>query len=394
MEKGKVYLAIIAGGQGTRLFPLSHDECPKQFCHIDKNRTFIQATIKRFVDFGIKPKRVVIVVTNDNQLRLAKEQCLPLGVISENIIKIDSSYGYAGAMVYAAEFIQELDEDAIIINTPADQFIVSDENFTTTINNALDSARAGNPTIIGVKVSDLVTFTGCGHALYDAPEDDEELPTYDVKGFIEKPDEKKALQLMREDCSACNTGINVWDVFTILSADIKSKVGLSTDALMKGLRAYSDLKVAVGTFLWYDCGTLKSLFDISAKTPNHKNANLGKGTIERTDCRRSLFYAIEGVTLRATNIKDSAIIINNIGDRIVIAIVKLDDSQKVKQLAENYKEHREFLTEDFSFGARNNIIMRTDYSKEIRAGFVGVDDCIVYSHKNPDGDIEIAISEQ
>ena len=393
MEKGKVWTAIIAGGQGTRLFPLSHDECPKQFCHIDKNQTFIQATIKRFVDFVVKPRRVVIIVTNDNQLDLAKEQCVPLGVISENILKINPGFGYAGAMIKAAEFIKELDEDAIIINTPADQFIVSDESFVETINNALDSARVGNPTIIGVKVSDLVTFTGCGHALYDAPENDEELPIYDVKGFIEKPEKETALALMRENSSACNTGINVWDTHTILSAKVEAR-GLGTDELMSALRLYADLKVAVGTFAWYDCGTSKSLFDISIKTPNHKNANLGKGTIERTDCRRSLFYSIDGVTLRATNIKDAAIIINNIDDHIVIAIVKLDDSQKVKQLAENYKEHKEFLTDDFSFGARNNIVMRTDYSKEIRVGFVGVNDCIVYSHKHRTGEIEIAISEQ
>ena len=394
MEKGKVWTAIIAGGQGTRLFPLSHDECPKQFCHLNKTQTFIQATIKRFVDFGVKPRRVVIIVTNDNQLNLAKEQCVPLGIISENILKIDPNYGYAGAMIKAAEFINELDEDAIIINTPADQFIVSDESFTETINNALDSARAGNPTIIGVKVSDLVTFTGCGHALFHAPENDEELPIYDVEGFVEKPDKNTALALMRENSSACNTGINVWDVHTILSIRVETIVGLGTDELMASLRLYANLKVAVGTFPWHDCGTLKSLFEISAKTPNHKNATLGNGKVERTDCRGSLFYTIEGVTLRATNIKDEAIILNVIDGKIVLAAVKLKDSQKVKQFAEKYNEHKDLLTEDFSFGARNNIIMRTDFSKELNAGFVGADSHIVYSHKNADGSIEIAVSEQ
>lgn len=296
-------------------------------------------------------------------------------------------------MIKAAEFISELDENAVIINTPADQFIVSDESFIETINNALDSARSGNPTIIGVKVSDLVTFTGCGHALYDAPESEEELPTYNVKGFVEKPEKEQALQLMREDCSACNTGINVWDAHTILSAKVDAR-GLGTDELMSALRLYADLKVAVGTFPWYDCGTLKSLYDISAKTPNHKNATLGGGKVERTDCRGSLFCSIKGVTLRATNIKDEAIILNVIDGKIVLAAVKLKDSQKVKQLAENYKEHKEFLIDDFSFGARNNIVMRTDFSKELHAGFVGADNHIVYSHKNQDGEIEIAISEQ
>lgn len=391
---GHVYLLIVAGGQGTRLFPLSHDGCPKQFCHIDKNRTFIQATIKRFVDFGVKPQRVVIIVTNDNQLKLAQKQCVPLGIISENILKIDPNYGYAGAMIKGAEFIKEIDEEAVIINTPADQYIVPDESFNEALNNALDSARAGSPAILGVKVNDLVTFTGCGHALYHAPDnEDDEQPTYTVHGFVEKPDKDYAIMLMRKGCSACNTGINVWSTSTILGIDV-DPMGLGTDALMEKLKESSKLQVAIGTFPWYDCGTLKSLFDISAKTPNHENANLGGGTIERTDCRRSLFYTIDGVTLRATNIKDAAIIINNIDDRIVIAVVELSDSQKVKQLAENYKEHKDFLTDDFSFNARNNIIMRSDYSNEIRVGFVGVDGYIAYSHKNPDGTIEIAISKQ
>lgn len=389
-----VYVLIIAGGQGTRLFPLSHDGCPKQFCHIDKNRTFIQATIKRFIDLGIKPQHVIIIVTNDNQLRLAKKQCIPLGIISENILKIDPGYGYAGAMIKGAEFIKELDEEAVIINTPADQYIVPDESFNEAINNALESAQAGNPTILGVKVNDLVTFTGCGHALYHAPDnEDDEQPTYTVHGFVEKPDKDYATMLMRKGCSACNTGINVWSVSTILGIDV-DPMGLGTDTLMDKLKENSRLQVAIGTFPWYDCGTLKSLYDISAKTPNHENANLGKGIIERTDCRDSLFYSIEGVTLRATNIRDTAIIINNIDDRIVIAVVELSDSQKVKELAEKYKEHKELLVNDFAVSARNNEIMRSDYSGEIRVGFVGVDGCIVYSHKNPDGTIEIAISKQ
>ena len=387
-RKGHVYLAVIAGGQGTRLFPLSHDGCPKQFCHIDKDRTFIQATIERFVNFGIKAKRVIVVVTNDNQLELAKEQCVPLGVISENILKIDPGFGYAGAMVKAAEFIKELDKDAVVVNTPADQFIVSDDSFIETINNALDSARENNPTIIGVKISDLVTFTGCGHALYDVPEDEADLPTYDVKGFVEKPNESTATMLMREDCSACNTGINVWSVKTILSADVEAR-GLGTDELMKAL---GNLKVAVGKFRWYDCGTLKSLYDISSKTPNHKNANLGQGMVERTGCLHSLFYSIGGVTVRATNIRDAAVVVNDIDDHIVIAVVGLSDSQEVKKLAEDYKEHKSLLTGHYSVSALNNFVMPSDYSDHIRVGFVGVDQCIVYSHKNSDGSIEIAVS--
>ena len=54
---GNIWLAIIAGGRGTRLFPHSHDDCPKQFCVLDDTNTFIQATARRFIALGVKPNR-------------------------------------------------------------------------------------------------------------------------------------------------------------------------------------------------------------------------------------------------------------------------------------------------------------------------------------------------
>lgn len=391
-KSNHVWAAIIAGGQGTRLFPLSHDACPKQFCHLDDENTFIQATIKRFLGIGIKPTRIVIITTNENQTYLAQEQCIPLGIRSLNIHQISPYYGYAGAMVKAAELINNIDKQATIINTPADQFIVSDENFKDTIDNAVNCANSGIPTIVGVKISDLVTTMGCGHALYD-PDEIVENNCFSVKGFIEKPKKELAKQLMLDDNSACNTGINVWMAKSLLnsitSSEIDQDVGLNTDILMQKL---GDLKLAVGEFRWYDCGTLKSLYDISAKTPNHKNASLGKGKVARTDCRRSLFYSIEGIELRVTNIKDCAVLATVIDDKVIIAIVKLADSQRVKGLAEDYQLNKDFLTDDFSVGSRNNTIVPTNFSKEIRVGFVGVDNCIVYTHKNDDGSIEVAVS--
>lgn len=387
----RTWVAIIAGGQGTRLFPLSHEACPKQFCHLDDNNTFIQATIKRFLKIGIRASRIVVITTNENQTHLAKEQCIPLGVLSLNIHQIPSYYGYAGAMVKAAELIHKIASKAIIINTPADQYIVYDESFEKTVKDAIESANSGTPTIIGVKISDLVTVMGCGHAIY-GPEEPVTNNCYRVKGFIEKPKEKEAKKLMLSDASACNTGINVWTAKSLLEAISSSEIdetGLNTDTLMQKL---GNLMLAVGKFRWYDCGTLKSLYDISTKTPNHKNASLGKGKINRTDCRRSLFYSIEGIELRVTNIKDCAVLATVIDDKVIIAIVKLADSQRVKGLAEDYQLHKDFLTDDFSVGSRNNTIVPTNFSKEIRVGFVGVDNCIVYTHKNDDGTIEVAVS--
>ncbi len=387
MEK-HVWVAIIAGGQGTRLFPISHTNRPKQFCRLDKRNTFIQAVIENFTGLGVKPTHIVVVTTSEHQTELAKEQVLPRGVLSQNILEISPSFGYAGAMVKAAEFISMLDPEAIVINTPSDQFLVADEDFGSTIDAAIEAAKASQPVIIGVKVNDLVTAMGCGHALYE----EVEAPCFPVTGFVEKPKREEADRIMRQGNSACNTGINVWRASTVLSATEGIQlVGLATDDFMKLL---GELKIAVGNFEWHDCGTLKSLYEVSKKTPNHKNASLGNGSFERNNCRGSLLYASRGMELRVTGAKDDAVIFTIINEKPIIVVAKLAESQRIKDLAEDYSRHEAFLTDDFSFGARNNVVLGSNVSDELIVGFVGVENYAVYVHKRSDGTLEAAVSKQ
>lgn len=386
---GNLWLAVIAGGQGTRLFPLSHDSCPKQFCDLDADNTFIQATVRRFIDIGVKPNHVVVITTNARQTALAGEQLTPLGVITPNIYEISPSYGYAGAMVKAAEFINEQDENAVIVNTPSDQFIVVDNEFIDTMKLAIRSANANCPTVVGVKVNDLVTFMGCGHAVYDP---DEIGFCKVVKEFVEKPHKELAIKMMRADNSACNTGINVWTAAQILESvsDYDLEDGLDTDELMALL---GELKLAIGQFKWYDCGTLKSLYQISHQTPNHKNATLGKGFVDRgMTCRGSLFYSIKGVNIWATSVHNTAVVVNEIDGKIVVAIVALEESQLVRELAEDFRCNQKILMHDYSIRARSNIVTKTNCSDEILVGFVGVTGYIVTPLKRPNGEIDIVVS--
>ena len=98
MDNKHLWVAIIAGGKGTRLFPISHPARPKQFCRLDENNTFIQAVVDNFISIGIKATQILIITTDDNQRQLAKDQCLPKGVISPNIVKLSPMLGYAGCM--------------------------------------------------------------------------------------------------------------------------------------------------------------------------------------------------------------------------------------------------------------------------------------------------------
>lgn len=389
MDTRHLWVAVIAGGQGTRLFPISHMDRPKQFCQLNQNNTFIQAAIQNFTNLGIKPSQIVIVTTNSNQTRLAKEQTLKKGILSQNIYQLHPNLGYAAAMCQATKFIAEIDPEAIVINTPSDQYIsTEDDEFANAIKSAVADAKKGHAVIVGVKVNDLVTATGCGHALYK----DDDNTCHDVTGFVEKPGLKEADRIMRAGNSACNTGINVWEAKTFLKSIQAQKIkGMTTDQLMDSL---DNLKIAVGSFEWHDCGTLKSLYEISKKTPNHKNASLGSGSFERVDCRRSLLYAAEGMELRVTGARDDAVIFTTINEKPIVVVAKLSESQRIKALAEDYAMHEDFLTDDFSFGARNNIVLGSNISDELIVGFVGVKDYAVYVHKKPDCTLEAAVSQQ
>ena len=383
-----LWVAIIAGGKGTRLFPISHPGRPKQFCKVDKRNTFIQAVVENFVNFGIKPANIVIITTDDGQTKLAREQLLSRKVLSQNIYQIDPCYGYAGAMIKAAKFIHELDSEAIIINTPADQYLVADDDFEGTLRSAINEADTGYATIVGVKVNDIVTAMGCGHVIYK--EDGRACPS--MICFIEKPDYDTADRIMRQGNSACNTGINVWRAKNILQAfKGRSIKGLATDAMMKKLGV---IKVAVGNFEWHDCGTLKSFYEISAKTPDHENASVGGGSFERTDCRRSLLYAEQGMELRVSGARDDAVVFTMIDGKPVVVVAKMEDSQVIKFLADDYIAHQAILADDFSMGARNNIVLRSNVSDELVVGFVGVRNYAVYVHRESDSGSLVAVVSQ
>ena len=388
METEHLWTAIIAGGKGTRLFPISHPDCPKQFCQLDERNTFIQAVVDNFTFLGVKPTNVVVVTTSDSQTELAKKQCLPRGILSQNILQLSPQLGYAGSMIKATSEIYKLDPAAIIINTPADQYLVPDFEFKAAIESAVAGAKNGNSVIVGVKVNDIVTAMGCGHAIYE----ETNTACFPVTGFVEKPDKKKADEIMRQGNSACNTGINVWraDVVNGIFQNKRYR-GISTNKMMEML---GDLQVAVGYFEWHDCGTLKSLYDISRKSPNTKNATIGGGTFERMDCHRSLLYAIEGFELRVSGAEDDAVLFTSINERPIVVVAKLSDSQKIKLLAEDYLVHEEILTDDFSMGARNNTVLRSNVSDEIVVGFVGVQNYAVYVHRNADGNLEAVVSQQ
>lgn len=405
-----VWLAVIAGGKGTRLFPISHEGRPKQFCNLNSSQTFIQATIKRFLDLGVRPTQVVVITANSKQTEHAREQTRGMGILDTNICEVDEEWGYPVVMVKAAEIIREYDDKAIIVNTPSDQYIEEqEEGFKQAFYGALDVARDnGKVAIIGVKITDLTTAIGCGHVVFN-PDESEGSGFHEMTDFVEKPDKKRAESLMRSSSSVCNTGINIWKADTLLDVITAKKILDNHDAAKKEgqkwelstdqfLKMFPEVQATAGLFDWYDCGTLKALYEISEKTPHHKNASIGKGTVERTDCRNSLFYAVKGFRLHATGFRNVSVMTNVVeinGENMpIVCITELEKSQQVKELAENISVSHKIFGDDFQIAARNNIIMRSNISDKVVFGFVGVENCIVNVYKNSDDTFDVFASQQ
>ena len=405
-----VWLAVIAGGKGTRLFPISHEGCPKQFCNLNSSQTFIQATIQRFLNLGLDPTKILIITTNEGQTQLAREQTRGMGILGQNICEVSEDWGYPGVMVKAAEIIKEYDDKAIIINTPSDQYIVENGGFRRALFGALNVAEVtGRVAVVGVKITDLTTAIGCGHVIFN-PKADSDSGFFKMENFIEKPEAEIADRLMRSSSSACNTGINVWKIDTLLNVIDTEQISenkvaarrkgqrweLATDQFLK---MFPEVYVTAGSFEWYDCGTLKALYEISPKkTPHHKNASIGGGSVDRTDCLNSLFYAADRVRLHVTGFRGVSVTANvveiNGKTSPIVCITKLDKSQKVKELAGDISVSHNVLTDDFQVDARNNLIMRSNISDEVVFGFVGVDNCIVNVYKNSDGAFDVFASQQ
>ncbi|MBR6168771.1 hypothetical protein IKQ74_02400 [Candidatus Saccharibacteria bacterium] len=362
----KLWAVILAGGKGQRLFPLSNPMKEKQFVWISSETgSLLQNTIRRFISIGVKPTNVVIITTCDRQTQLASDDALSLGVLSQNIYQIAPDLGYTGAMNAGTEFVSRIDANAIIINSPSDQLIEKNASFKDSMQTAIEYASKGSFANVGVRITDLVTYMGTGHMQYDKEGR--------ITKFIEKPDRELADKLMREGNTACNTGINVWRADRFLDA-VKGEnlKDMPTDKFMEILMR-KDLRAVVGTFPWYDCGTLSSLHDVGMAmgkgTPDHHNVTYGnvkKGGTQGTYCHESYIRAESGHRIEAYNIPEAAVIANFINGKPAFVACAKSESQRMREVAEEFER-----TGTLKVGPENEVLL-TDVSDECAIAVIGL----------------------
>ena len=206
------YVAIMAGGIGSRFWPMSRADYPKQFLDIlNTGRTLIQATFDRFVQFI--PLENIYIVTAENYKEIVKKQLPELD--EANILCEPSRKNTAPCIAYISYKLHKLNTNANLICAPADHLISDHEAFKKTCMDALHfTSHIKALLTLGIKPTN--PNTGYGYIQYEQFAVSDNI--YKVKTFTEKPDKELAETFVASGDFLWNAGIFVWQVKNIIKA--------------------------------------------------------------------------------------------------------------------------------------------------------------------------------
>jgi mannose-1-phosphate guanylyltransferase len=200
------FVAIMAGGIGSRFWPLSRVNYPKQFLDIlGTGKTLVQQTFERFQN--LVPLENIFVITAAEYVKIVEEQ-LPL-LAKDNILGEPFRKNTAPCIAYINFKLQKINPEASLIVAPADHLILNEENFLESCEEALSFVNHFNALItIGIKPT--YPNTGYGYIQHDSLEATPSV--YKVKTFTEKPNKELAETFIASGDFLWNSGIFVWQV--------------------------------------------------------------------------------------------------------------------------------------------------------------------------------------
>ena len=353
MMKKNYYAVIMAGGVGSRFWPVSTSENPKQFHDmLGIGESLIQNTYSRLKK--IIPKENILVATNARYKKLVFDH---LPDIDENQILLEPVMrNTAPCVLYSAMKINQIDSNAVMVIAPSDHFIENTEEFIKNIQTAFDECEEKDILMtLGIKPSN--PNTGYGYIKYEEGSN----AIKKVKNFTEKPDLETAKQFLEEGGYLWNAGIFVWSVKSILKsfkADLeemyelmaKGEIIWNTDSEAKFIEEnyenaenisidYGIMECAENVFVlpvdfgWNDLGTWGSLFE---KLPKDNNSNAIVNA-------QSIFIEASGNMVRTQ--KNKNIIVKGLNNYIIIEtedkimILPKSDEQEIKQISAEAMQH-------------------------------------------------------
>ena len=358
-EKEEVKAVILAGGSGTRLWPMSRQHLPKQFLKLDGAESLLAATVSRLSPY-IEQDDVWVVTNETHATGEAFSELQHLHTILEPCAR-----NTAPAIALAAAMLQENGKDPLMLVLPADHIIKDIPAFHQSLEQALVSANEGKLVTFGIVPEH--PDTGFGYIQADKSKEGSVFP---VKRFTEKPNLSTAKSFLSQGSYFWNSGMFVWKSSVILAAieqhcpDIHHVLSSMKEAWASGedgkevvrhtfqnmpsisidyavLEKSNNVVVVPVSMSWSDVGSWDAVFAISDKDESN---NAKSGHCIAIDCKNTLLRS-ESRLLAAVGLED--IVAVETADAILLC--RRGESQRVREVVDMLKlsdgtEHREHIT--------------------------------------------------
>lgn len=335
-------IIILAGGGGTRLFPLSRDCYPKQFLHVIEDKSLLAQTIERFL--GLVEAKDIIIVTNERYIFHVQAELKTINAKEAHIITEPMGKNTAPAIALAQSYCQDVlqcDDNEILFVSPSDHLIKPIDTFQDLIKNAQDIAK-DNIVTLGIKP----TKPEIGYGYIEAEKNNNLAKK--VISFKEKPDLATAKEYIASGNYYWNGGMFMFSIATMQDELIKYMSAI-IDITQNGYQYTIDnfanmpdisidyavaeksqkmMMIPMENVYWNDIGS----FDAIAEVLSDKDKNVFKGDILAENCIDTMIIGdnrlIAGIDLENLMIIDTP-------DALLVA--KKGESQKVKNIVNKLK---------------------------------------------------------
>jgi mannose-1-phosphate guanylyltransferase len=338
MQTTNSWALIMAGGGGTRLWPASRRQRPKQFLPLlPGGRTLLEATVERLT----MPMERILVVTAASQVADV-ERTIP-SLPRANIVVEPQARNTAACIGLGAVEILRRDPEAVMAVLPSDQYVTQLDPFRAAIRQALELAQRGGVVTIGIRPTQ--PETGYGYIEMG----DEQGGAHEVRRFVEKPPLAKAQSYFESGRYLWNSGMFFFRARRILDAidrhvpalaqilaeiaNAPARVGelypsapsISIDYAVMEKLGSKEIHVVPGDFGWSDVGSWNALSAVADQDPS-RNVTVGSTAV--VDAKSNVLYADPGKLVAAVGVDDLVIVA--VGDAVLV--MPKSRSQDVKEI--------------------------------------------------------------